>query len=276
MKFTFLLTFLYAATIISSCKKDPDSLTVINSESFHQKQIEIHFPVHYSEKNDTLNRLDFTGNKGQAMNELNELISLFQKIQQSEDDELWAELKNKWKAFNTTYFGANRTVYSDEQSTNDSIKGEFSLQVLNQWAQLNADLLKFSEEVRFGDALEVMVYGNYEYNLSDSMLKSVIYTHVFDDIYINIIGSSSIEYQHTTGGKVKMVQNTNYPQGNEMILSFETGDLRLLNVYIRIPSWAKNPKVSYGNIKYVANPGEYCEISKKWKMGDELIVSLKN
>jgi len=261
---------------LSSCKRDPNSLTVINSESFHQKQVELHFPVNHLTEVDSLNGNDLTDMGDDGINELDELVSLTKRIKQLPDDKLWSELKNKWESFNTHYFENYRTPYPADYLSKDSIKRVLSSEEMNQWAKLNIDLLKLSGEVRFGDALEIMLYGIKESNLSDSLVKSVIYTHVFDDIYINIFGSSSMEYQHTTGGTVKLIQNTNYPRGNEMILTFETGDLRLMNVYIRIPSWAKNPKVSYGNVKYVANPGEYCEVSKKWKQGDELKISLMN
>jgi DUF1680 family protein len=61
-----------------------------------------------------------------------------------------------------------------------------------------------------------------------------------------------------------------------MTLTCETNDARYLDVYIRIPEWAVNPTVAHGNVKYVAHPGEYCQISRKWKDKDEFFIILKN
>lgn len=272
MKSIYLLLWLSMFVMLLSCKKDPDSLTVIQSQSFHVRQVELHFQVPGQSLQDSILKGDSLGQENTAESELNELTALKEKLVQSPDDKLWKELKQKWNDFNVNYIGNNPSLFPEGQS----LKNQLSPEAAGKWARLNTDLLKFSGEVRFGDALEVLLYGNSGFTFPDTLLKSVIYTHVFDDIYVNIFGSSTTEYQHTTGGAVKLIQDTNYPKGTEMLLKIETADLRLLNIYIRIPSWAVNPKVQYGNIKYVAHPGEYCEVSKKWKKGDEITVSLKN
>jgi DUF1680 family protein len=61
-----------------------------------------------------------------------------------------------------------------------------------------------------------------------------------------------------------------------MTLKCESNDVRYLDVFIRIPEWAINPTVSYGNVKYVAHSGEYCQVSRKWHDGDEFRIVLKN
>ncbi len=149
-------------------------------------------------------------------------------------------------------------------------------EAIQKWAELNVALVKLSGEVRFGDAIEKMIHGPENRFISERLLKSVIYTHVDDQIFINIIGSSSMDYQHTTGGNVRLIQGTNYPGNDVMTLKTECSDLRYMDIFIRIPSWAVNPTVTHGNVKYVAQPGEYCQISKKWKAGVEIRVVLKN
>lgn len=272
MKFTHLLLWLSLLLILVHCKKDPGSLSVINSNSFHERQVELHFQVPASGMKDSVLSDEDLKQQSSIMEKLDELISLKERLIESPDNKLWKDMKQQWNDFNDRYMGNSITPGNDHQPS----KGNLSSENAIKWARLNADLLKFSGEVQFGDAIEVLLYGNPGYQIPDSLLKSIIYTHVFDDIYINVFGSSSMVYQHTTGGAVKLIQDTNYPRGNEMILKIETNDVRLLNIYIRIPSWAVNPKVSYGNIKYVAYPGQYTEVSKKWSKGDEITVSLKN
>ena len=272
MKFTHIMLWLGLLLIFSSCKKDPDSLTVVNSQSFHERQVALHFQPPSSSLQDFISNNDTLQPLGSITTELDELNALKEMVIQSKDDQLWKELKQKWNDFNVNYMGNSLILNAEGQS----VKAPLSPETAAKWAGLNIDLLKFSEEVPFGDALEILLYGNSGYRFPDSLLKSIIYTLVYDDIYINIFGSSTMEYQHTTGGAVKLIQETNYPRGMDMILKIETSDVRLLNLFIRIPSWAVNPKVQYGNVKYVAHPGQYCEVSKKWKRGDEITVSLKN
>ena len=83
-------------------------------------------------------------------------------------------------------------------------------------------------------------------------------------------------HHHTTGGTVKLTQRTDFPRSNIVTLTCETNDARYLDVFIRIPEWAVNPTVAHGNVKYVAHPGEYCQISRKWKDKDEFYIILKN
>lgn len=272
MKITRILILLCVMLSFSYCKKDPNRLSVINSNSFHEKQVELHFQVPPPIGQDSISNDNTQEQQSSIIQRLDELISLKERVMESPDNKLWKEMKQQWTEFSDQSVGDSLTLLGDQRS----IKSKLSSDNTVKWAQLNIDLLKFSGEVPFGDAIERLLYGNSGFRFPDSLLKSIIYTHVFDDIYINIIGSSSMEYQHTTGGTVKLIQDANYPKGSEMILKIETSDVRLLNIFIRIPTWAVNPKVSYGNIKYVAHPGQYTEVSKKWSKGDEITVSLKN
>jgi hypothetical protein len=239
-------------------------------------QVEIHIPSLSKELNDSLKSDDTLSSQDAVVNEIDEMMTVTQQIRLSASDKQWPDLLQRWNEFNVNYFGINRTLFPGDNSLADTSANRLSPEAAHHWARLNVDLLKLSAEARFGDALEILLYDTQEFTFPESLLKSVIFTRVFDDIYVNIIGSSSMEYQHTTGGTVRLVQETNYPQETEMILRCETNDIRFLNLYIRIPSWAVNPIVSYGNVKYVAHPGEYCQISRKWRSGDEIRVALRN
>lgn len=276
MKFTQLLFFILTVLVFTHCKNDPDSLTVIHSESLHEKQVNLSISSLHGRKVDSLIVKDSVKTGDSALNELDQMNSLLEQVRQSASDEQWRELLKQWNDFNNRYFGSNRSLFNRKDAAQGDRKSTLSAEAAEKWARLNIDLLKLSGQVRFGDALEILLYDHSEFMFPDSLLRSVIYTHVFDDIYINLIGSSSMEYQHTTGGTVSLTQETIYPEEAEMTLTIETGDIRFMRVYIRIPSWAENPQVSYGNVKYVARPGEYSVISKKWKTGDEIRVALSN
>lgn len=276
MKFTQLLVFVLTVLVFTHCKNDPDSLTVINSASLHEQQVNLFISSLPEHEVDTLKDSNSLTVEDAPFNELDQMHSLLDQVRQSASNEQWRELLRQWDHFNERYYGASRSLFNRQDATKGDNKSTLPAEAAEKWARLNIDLLKLSGQVRFGDALEILLYDQHEFMFPDSLLKSVVYTHVFDDIYINIIGSSSMEYQHTTGGTVSLTQQTIYPEEAEMILTIEAGDIRFMRVYIRIPSWAINPEVSYGNVKYVARPGEYSVISKKWRSGDEIRVSLNN
>jgi hypothetical protein len=278
MKQNQAFIFAWIILIFSSCGNDPNSLSVINSQSFPEKQISLHLQSGQPFGVDSLlcgNRSGLSNEEHLVVNQLNDILSMAEQIQKSPSDSLWVSLIKNWNELNTNYFRTEKT-FVNGSSLPDSLSNKILPEAIRKWAELNLNLVKLSGEVRFGDAFEKVLYGKDKGAISEKLVKSVIYTHVFDQIYVNIIGASSVDYQHTTGGNVKIIQETNYPQGNEMTLKTECNDLRYMDIFIRIPSWAVNPTVTHGNVKYVAIPGEYCQISRKWKTGDEINVSLKN
>lgn len=272
MKLVPLFLAVAMAVIFSSCKNDPNQLSVINSESFHESQIQIFFQPKYKLAiSDSLSKKSIKESDAiaqfNAIIQLDEMLSMTEKIRKSGSDSLWIALTNRWTQFNSETAGIGQANSPD---------GKMFPETIQKWAELNVALVKLSGEVRFGDAIEKMLHGTENIFIPEQLIKSVIFTHIDDRIYINVIAASSMEYHHTTGGNVKLIQDTNYPKNNTMILKSVCNDTRFMEVNIRIPSWAVNPTVTHGNVKYVARPGEYCQISRKWNDGDEFQVVLKN
>jgi hypothetical protein len=264
----FQLLFLAGMMIIFiSCQDHHTHVPVVESKSFPEGQVSFDTSISQRLLADSLQQFSENQQNDSLMEmELSSLNRLFERLKQSPSDSLWGELQTRWENFHNEA-GAN--------GQSDIAPGSLSNRVIKKWAELNADLLKFSGEAKFAEALEKMLYAKTQPALSKELLKSVIYTHIFDQIFIHIPVTSSVSFQHTTGGNVKLIQQYD-PSKKEMILKCECSDTRFLDLFIRIPSDAVNPTVNHGNVKYVALPGEYCEISRKWKNGDEIRVLLKN
>lgn len=270
MKLTPAFLTIAIGLIFFSCENNPNKLSVINSESFHESQIQVFFePENQFAVSDSLDNYStkesHTIAQNNALNRLDEMLSVTENMRKSGSDSIWISLLQTWNDFNAII----------ASQTNSSTHKMFP-EAIQKWVELNIALVKFSGEARFGDAIEKIMSEPEIMFIPEKLLKSAFYTHVDDKIFINLIGSSSIEYQHTTGGNVKFIQETSYPEGDVMILKSECNDTRFVEIFIRIPSWAVNPTVTYGNVKYVARPGEYTQISRKWKTGDEISVDLKN
>ena len=264
MKLIRIFAIFGILVFVFSCGNQDKGLNVINSESFPEKNITLDSLVTQRLIADSVVN---TAEQNHISDKLDEMIRTVEKLRKNQSDSLWNKLSASWYDFGK----ADLSVLSA-----DSLSDSGTIAVAEKWVDLNIALLKLSGEVKFGDAIEDLLYKFPRLVLTEKQLKSIMYTHIDDRIFINEFGSSSFNYQHTTGGNVRLIQQTDYPLGNEMILICEVADVRYMDVFIRIPSWAVNPTVTHGNVKYVARPGEYCEIYRKWNNGDEIQVRLKN
>lgn len=278
MKFSRLFAAVGITLFLFACNSGKNQLTVINSESFHEKQIQLDGQIQTRLLVDSLNpEASFDVLNQQAVGgKLDELVNLAEQVKQTKSDSLWVQFKAEWEDFRTKYVGKDGIPGDQSAGEIDSIAKAESELLAQKWADLNKNLLQFSGEGIFGDAIEQVLYNLDTPVLTDKFLKSIVFTHIFDQIFVNILASSTLEHYHTTGGTIKLIQKTNYPESNEMTLTSKCSDVRYLDVFIRIPSWAENPTVQLGNVKYVCHPGEYCQISRKWNDGDEITVRLKN
>ena len=245
--------------LLYSCVNQNNGLNVVNSESFPDQNVLIDPLVNQRLATDLISE---NPEENSFVQKVGEITNQVNQLKQNPTD-------NQWNSVSASLVELEKEAVALPE---DSMQTA----TLQKWAELNIQLLKLSGEVRFGDALENLLYKRRFPVLTEKQLRSVVYTHVVDRIFLNILVSSSVTHHHTTGGTVRLIQQTSYPKSNEMILRVESGDVRYMDVFIRIPSWAVNPTVTHGNVKYVARPGEYCEIPRKWKNGDEINVSLVN
>ena len=259
MKQLFILIWFSATAFFYSCGTANNDFEAINSVSFAENSISLDESL-VSKLNS--NNAETDSVSILQMEKVDQFVTAIAAFEKNPKDGDWKVIIQKWKDIGKSSYSDFSAVHSPD--------------LLNRWADINIRLLKISGDVQFGDELEKILYQSPRSILSESQLKSIIYTHIDDQIFVNILGSSSVNHHHTTGGNVKLIQQTNYPESNEMTLKVECGDTRFLDVFIRIPSWAQNPTVQLGNVKYVAHPGEYCEISRKWKNDDQIDVRLKN
>ncbi len=152
---------------------------------------------------------------------------------------------------------------------------------VEDWITLNSILLRITANPKYGDEFEETIYnsllGNHQKFNSELLSEEIaptIYTRYLDEVYVNVFGNSSMEYEHTTGGKIRIVQDTKYPFDGLVMLKFETDDKRYVDLHIRIPKWAEKASVTVGGVKYKAMPGEYARVTKKWKTGQEVEIIL--
>ena len=265
MKFS---TFIFAGGIawtLSSCLGFENGLNAINSVSLPEKNITLGSSLMKYLLTDSLiaDSIVNIQESNQVQKKMDEMLELTDRISKTKSDKTWSELSSKWNDFNMDEVGKVKQISSTEKLS-------------REWANINIRLLKLSGEVRFADVLEKMIYESKVPILTEKMIQSIIFTRVDDQVFVNLIGPSEMNYQHTTGGNIKIIQKTDFPANQEMTILIECDDKRFMAIYIRIPEWAVNPTVNHGNVKYVPYPGQFCEVSRMWNNGDEIKVTLKN
>lgn len=264
-------SFIFVFFVFTGCTDKKYNL--INSESFSKDQILL-FPNLVSEL--TYDSISYFINNMKVgyfdSKQISELTRLTKNFKSKPSDGLWNDIEKKWLILKSNYSGES---LSGEIENNEKAVVSQGKENLQLWIQKNISLLKLTGDVRFADEIEQQMLRN-SVSVSDEVLKSIVFTHVFDNIYLNLFVPSELTHDHTTGGKIRLTQSGISGKNMSFKLSCECLDTRYLSVFIRIPDWAKNPTVAHGNVKYVARPGEYTEISKKWRNADVFEIKLIN
>jgi DUF1680 family protein len=108
-------------------------------------------------------------------------------------------------------------------------------------------------------------------------LPGYFYATSRDGIYVNLYGSSELDWRLEDGSPIKLTQTTNYPWAGEvkLIVNPETSADFTLN--LRWPSWAASAEIQV-NGETMANGnavrGSYMSVSRRWKKGDTITLNL--
>ena len=199
MKLLRILSIFGIVLILFSCGNRENELQVINSISFPEKNITLERSV--TQRLLTDSAVQIPG-RNQLSIKLDEMISMAEGLRKNQSDSLWNVLSANWYDFGKE----GLSVLSADSLSNSEVSV-----IANKWAELNIILLKFSGEVKFGDAIDDLLYQFPNLVFTEKQLKSIIYTHIDDQIFINLFGSSTLTHWHTTGGTVQLIQKTNLP-----------------------------------------------------------------
>jgi DUF1680 family protein len=100
------------------------------------------------------------------------------------------------------------------------------------------------------------------------------YFHDDEGIYVNLYVPSRVKWDRA-GGRVALVQKTNYPHTPATEIAIETDKAAAFPVYLRIPVWAGTKTRVAVNGKRVADtaePGKFMRVQRTWKKGDRIEV----
>ena len=115
-------------------------------------------------------------------------------------------------------------------------------------------------------------------NLVRTIAESAGYAYAEsgDTIWVNLYGGSALDTKLSNGGKVKLVQETDYPwSGRIRIRIIECGPEEF-SLKLRIPGWADGAsvRVNEADTGRLPAPESYFEIRRQWRAGDVVDLDL--
>lgn len=250
----FVSVFILLFTLVSCSEKE--KFPSLNSEKIDLKSV-------------VLNQLFFAGEKSlpvdsmatnQFSTEIDELFSYRNYYQEKNEKFDLDELQVLWK-------NLQPKLELAQLPEND----------LDKWIHINGFLVELTGKTEYSEEVERIIFSGSKNGLNaefENRFLPFVFTKDGDYIHVNLFANATVQYEHSFFGNVKITQETNYPELGSIRLNFSLTEPKYVELYIRIPEWADGATVNALNVKYVAPPGSYCKIAKKWKEGDWVKIEL--
>ncbi|TWT92127.1 hypothetical protein Pla108_41370 [Botrimarina colliarenosi] len=104
---------------------------------------------------------------------------------------------------------------------------------------------------------------------------NLIYFHDDDSLYVNLFLPSAVEWQRPVG-RVRVVQETRFPEDHVVRLRIETDTANEFGVKIRVPLWASDGvgvAINEQTQDVETVPGAWAELKREWSPGDVVTLT---
>ncbi len=95
-----------------------------------------------------------------------------------------------------------------------------------------------------------------------------------DSMYLNYYGRSAIVAQTPGGNAITVSQETGYPVDGKIVITLHMEQTETFGLYLRIPAWAKNAKITFGGNTVSANAGNYYCLKETFQDGDVIEIDM--
>jgi hypothetical protein len=95
-----------------------------------------------------------------------------------------------------------------------------------------------------------------------------------DGPVVNLYASGTARLPLADGSAVKIIQETDYPVGDQVKLTIVPEGERRFSLRLRIPAWSKHTALSVNGKAVPCEPGTYAKVSRKWSPGDQVLLRL--
>ncbi|MDP4185390.1 MAG: glycoside hydrolase family 127 protein [Bacteroidota bacterium] len=91
---------------------------------------------------------------------------------------------------------------------------------------------------------------------------------------VNLYTSGTWKYKLPNGKEVELIQKTDYPKTDHIEISIRQKKPAYFTISLRIPEWSKRTKIQVNNDSVSNSDAGYAKITREWKDGDKIILSL--
>jgi DUF1680 family protein len=95
-----------------------------------------------------------------------------------------------------------------------------------------------------------------------------------DGVAVNLYIPGTVATHSPGGAPLEITTKTNYPADGEISMRVDTTEEAPFTVALRIPAWSRRTALTVNGESVSITPGTYAEITRTWKCGDEIALSL--
>jgi hypothetical protein len=95
-----------------------------------------------------------------------------------------------------------------------------------------------------------------------------------DGPVVNLYAPGSATAKLEDGNEVKILQETDYPETNQVKLTLEPSARRRFALKVRIPAWSRETSLSVNGQVVPCPPGAYAKLEREWTPGDSVLLKL--
>jgi uncharacterized protein len=109
-----------------------------------------------------------------------------------------------------------------------------------------------------------------------SEINNYIYSISDKGLWINLYSGNELQTTLLDGSKVKLKQKTNYPWAGNIEVVMDQVPTHAFSLFLRIPAWAEKAtiKINGETFNIDSTPGQYAQINRVWKKGDNIALTL--
>jgi DUF1680 family protein len=164
--------------------------------------------------------------------------------------------------YNSVLSGINLSgrnfLYTNPMSYSDALP--FS----QRWSKNRVPYIKLSNCCPPNVVRTIAEVADYAYSVSDKGL------------YLNLYGGNALNTTLKDGTKISLDQQTEYPWNGKISITLKQVPGKPYAMHFRIPGWSSGASLSVNGqaVNSSLTPGEYAEVSRKWKAGDKIELNL--